>query len=154
MSPANTEKLAADGVIEHGPDRLLSGCRGDGQRPAGVRGRGGDPGDPRPSGQLAVGDDRLVARGLAPVPVREHRGLTVGVGGETVVGDEVVGEQRRHPLLAAADLELLGVVVHRPVHRQPELRERVVEGGAVPVTLGVGEDPVAVEDQRRHREAH
>src|SRR4029078_5889701 len=37
-----------------------------------------------------------------------------------------------------------------PRGRQPELSERGVEGGQVPVALGVADDAVAVEDERRH----
>src|SRR6185436_21115281 len=63
---------------------------------------------------------------------------------------EVVGEQRGHPLLAAADLELLGIFRLRPRDRQPDVGEHLVERRPVAVALGVGEHAVAVEDQRRH----
>jgi hypothetical protein len=37
-----------------------------------------------------------------------------------------------------------------PLHRQAELTERPVEGGQVTKALGVGQDAVAIEDERAH----
>ena len=76
--------------------------------------------------------------------------LALGVGRQAVGGHELVGEQRRHPLLAAADAQLVGVLLLGPLHRDPRLGEGLVERGPVAVALGVGEDAVAVEDQRGH----
>ena len=74
-----------------------------------------------------------------------------GVLREPVRPDELRGEQAGHPLLAARDLELERVLVLGPFDRKPELAERLVERGTVAVTLGVGEDAVAIEDERRHQ---
>ncbi len=45
---------------------------------------------------------------------------------------------------------LLRVLLLAPLHVQAELGERLVERRQVPVALGVGEHPVAVEDEGRH----
>src|SRR5262249_31477168 len=63
---------------------------------------------------------------------------------------ELRREQARHALLAAADLEPLGVLLLAPVHRQPDIGERLVERGQVAVALCVGEHAVAVEEERGH----
>ncbi|WP_344937238.1 hypothetical protein [Actinoplanes nipponensis] len=65
-------------------------------------------------------------------------------------GEGGLGEQRRHPLLAAADAQLGRVLLLAPPGGQAELREGGVERGQVAVPLGVGEHAVAVEHQRGH----
>ncbi len=77
--------------------------------------------------------------GLAGVQLLDQ----VGAFGAVV---ELAGDA----LLAAADLQLLGVGGLVPVDRQVELGEGLVEGGQVAVLLGVGQHTVAVEDERRH----
>ena len=73
------------------------------------------------------------------------------IGGDLRGANEVgIGEEAGHPLLAAADLELLGVVVLAPPDRQFVLFERGIEGGQVAVPLGVGQDAVTIEDQCGH----
>ena len=47
--------------------------------------------------------------------------------------------------------QLLAVLLLGPAHRQAELLEGLVERGQVAVALGVGEHPVAVEDQGGHQ---
>jgi hypothetical protein len=73
------------------------------------------------------------------------------VQGEDLVAPLLgVVEQRGDPLLAAADLQPPGVLGLVPDDVQAGLRERLVEGWPVPVALGVGQHPVAVEDERGH----
>ena len=43
------------------------------------------------------------------------------------------------------------VLLDGPLDRQPELAERLVEGRQVAVALGVGQDPVAVEEEGGHQ---
>ena len=57
-------------------------------------------------------------------------------------------QQRRHPLLATADAQPPTVLLLGPLHGQAELPERLVERRQVAVSLGVGEDAVAIEDER------
>ena len=132
--------VGADDVLEHRADRLLGRGRGDGERPAGGERLVDDPGDPGAAGQPAGAHDLLVDRGLALVQRRAIRSRSrVGVG-----------EERRDPLLAAADPQPLGRTPPRPSHGQAGLGERLVERGPVAVALGVGEHAVAVEDERGH----
>lgn len=49
-------------------------------------------------------------------------------------------------LLATADLQKLVVVVHVPLIGEAEFFERHIEGDAVPVSLGVNDDAVQVEE--------
>jgi hypothetical protein len=84
------------------------------------------------------------------VPVGEHLLLTLCVERKAVLAHEFVGEQRAHPLLAAADLELLAVLLLGPPHGQTHLGEGLIERRPVTVALGVGEHTVTVEDQRGH----
>ena len=78
-------------------------------------------------------------------------GLALGIGRQPVGRDELGRQLGGHPLLAPGDLELLPVGLHRPLERQPELPERLVEGDAVAVTLRIGQDAVAVEHEGRHQ---
>ena len=79
--------------------------------------------------------------------------LPSGSAGRLVGADKLGGQLAPHPLLAAGDLQLVAVLLLRPVQRHPDLDEGLVEGRQVPVTLGVGEHPVAVEDEGAHAQA-
>ncbi len=89
-----------------------------------------------------------------PAPDIYLLALPVGVRRQAVALDVLGREQRRQPLLAAADRQQPPVLRDAPVDRQAELVERRVEGRQVAVALGVRQDAVAVEDERRaHRPA-
>ncbi len=102
---------------------------------------------PGPGRDRAGGDQLGVDGGLAPVPGGDGGLLPGGVGGQAGGGHELRGEQAGQPFLAAADAELLLVLRHAPADREAELGERLVERGQVAVALGVGQHPVAVEDE-------
>ena len=90
--------------------------------------------------------DGEIARGVDGQPLGLHeRGVrhVVEALGPTV-DVEIVG----HPLLAAADLAQLAVLVDAPLERVALLAEHLVEAHAVAVALGVGEHAVAVEEHR------
>ena len=141
-------ELGTDGVLEHRADGRLGRRRRDGEPPA-LRGRlGHDPRDPGPARQDAVGHHRRVVRGLGLVPAGDQVALLVGVGGQVRGLDEHGREHGREAFLAAADREQVPVLLLAPVDREAGLGERLVERGQVAVALGVGQDAVAVEDQR------
>ncbi len=110
-----------------------------------------DAGDAGAAGQPAGADHLLVDRSVLR---RCHPASSSfwpsGSAGRSLRAHELVGQQRGHPLLAAADAQLLGVLLHGPLHVEPGLGEGLVERGPVAVALGVGEHAVAVEDQRGH----
>ena len=106
------------------------------------------PGHPRPGRDRAPRHQVQVDLGLAAVPGGDGGPLPLGVGGQPGRRDELGGEQAGQALLAAADEDLLLVLVDRPPDGQPELLEGLVERDQVAVQLGVGEHAVAVEDER------
>ncbi len=113
-----------------------------------------DAADARPGRDGAAGDHLGVDGGLAGVPAGDLRALSLGVGRQARRRDELGRQQRGHAFLAAADAQPPAVLLLGPLHGQAELPERLVEGGQVAVSLGVREDPVAVEDERRHLLGH
>ncbi len=111
-----------------------------------------DPADPRPGRQPAL---RPPSRCRSPSCARASAASSAawpsGSVGQPGRRDEAGRQQRGHPLLAAADPEQPAVLLLRPLHRQAELAEGLVEGRQVAEALGVGEDAVAVEDERGHQ---
>src|ERR671916_452867 len=123
MSPARTMKSAA----RSSPTTCVRTARTDGSADV----------DATASAQPAAAASSTSR--ATPVPAGQHLALAVLVGGQPGRGDERRRQQTGHPLLAAADQQLLRVLVLAPPHRQAELGERLVERGQVAVALGVGE---------------
>jgi hypothetical protein len=76
--------------------------------------------------------------------------LGLQVGRQRGLTDEIRREHTGQAFLAAADVSLDGVLGFCPAQGQPEFGEGLVVGRQMPVTLGVGKHPVAIEDQRAH----
>ena len=101
-------------------------------------------------GDGASRDHAGVDRGLASVPLGKRIPLPLSVSGQSRRRDELRGQQRGHPLLAATDAQPPTVFRLRPLDGQAELPERLVEGRQMTVPLGIGKHPVTVEDECRH----
>ncbi len=119
-------------------------CQPDGAR------LGHDAGDARTRRQLAGPDHLDIQLGLALVPLRHFCRLALRIGRQTGLGHERGREQRGHALLATADAEGRPVLLLGPLHGQAELTEGLIERRQVPVSFGVSEDAVAVEDECGH----
>src|ERR1039458_470957 len=140
-------------LFQDGDHRRLRGCRSHRQLPAPILSLADDPPDAGSHLQCGGGVHLRVDLGLVPVPGGEQRGPALGIDGQVVRADELSGELARHPLLAAGDLQLVAVLLLRPLQRHPHLPEGLVEGGQMTVTLRVGEHTVAVEDDGAHPQA-
>ena len=141
-------QLGADGAFEGRLDRGKRRGGRDGHRPPGVQGRADQAGDPRPRRDGTACHEVQVDLRLAAVPGRDDGPLALGVFGQAGLRDELGSEQAGHALLAAADQQLLTVLRDGPADGQAELLERLVERDEVAVPLGVGDNAVAVEDER------
>ncbi len=153
MSPANTANASAS-VGPTADVRTATtdapGRSSTARDPSRRHGPPPQPRDTRATRQRPGDRHRHEQLGLAPVPARDLGQLPVVITGQPRGLHEPGCEQGGETLLAATDPQLLSVVVHAPLDRQAELPEGLVEGRQVPVTLGVGDHAVTVEDEQAH----
>ena len=146
-------RVLADRMTQHGPYGRLRRGRGDRHGPAGGQRLGDEAVDAGPAGQEARLDALGEQLGLAGVEALDEQRMVLRVLAEPAFamtsGVNTLAIRSLPPPIS----QLLRVRRVVPADRQAELGERGVEGRQVPVPLGVGEDPVAVEDQRRHAQA-
>ena len=143
--------FGAGGVLQDRPDRSLGRGRCHGHLPTRFLGRPDYPTDPGPGRERPDGDHFGVDLGLALVPAGDLGQLRVAIGRQACGRHELRRQEACHPLLAAGDQKLLAVLLLRPLHRQPELEERLVERREMAVPLCVRQDAVAIENERAHQ---
>ena len=85
------------------------------------------------------------------MPGRDGLILRIAVGRQMRGGEELGGKQALQSLFAPTDLDLFGVLLDAPLHRQVERHEGLVERAKVTVLFCVGEHAIAVEDERGQR---
>ena len=70
-------------------------------------------------------------------------------GNTELIGDGV-GEKAREAFFAAANSDLLRVVLKTPLNGNSKLREHLVECAQVAINFGIGQHSVAVKNEGRH----
>src|SRR5690554_870141 len=101
-----------------------------------------------PPGDSPGGNEFLIDLALALVPAQDGLPpLILGVRHVVDRAEVLVLAEAEHALLAAADLDLLGVLLQGPLPVDAVLAPHLVERNQVAVALSVGQNAVTVEDE-------